>query len=166
MFPRIFFPGEADNCTAPQILSTFARRGNFGYDTAVNGLEAVQAFEAAEKPYDIIIMGEYSPFPSQKAQTKASLRLLTLDSTRTLLISPADITMPVMDGMKATLEIRKLECAAKPQRARVMVIALTGLGSAASRNEAFDNGVDMFVTKPARLKDLQKILEDWEPDAL
>ena len=75
--------------------------------------------------------------------------------------------MPVMDGMEATREIRKLErAAARPERARVMVIALTGLGSATSRKEAFDNGVDMFVTKPARLKDLRKILDDWEPDAL
>ena len=73
--------------------------------------------------------------------------------------------MPVMDGMEATREIRKLERVARP-KAPVMIIALTGLGSATSRKEAFENGVDMFLTKPARLKDLRKILEDWEPDAL
>ena len=92
--------------------------------------------------------------------------LLTQILPCTLLISPADITTPVMDGMEATREIRKLERVARPQRARVMIIALTGLGSATSRKEAFDNGIDMFLTKPARLKDLRKILEDWEPDAL
>ena len=32
----------------------------------MNGLEAVQAFKAAEKPYNIIILGGYSLFPSQK----------------------------------------------------------------------------------------------------
>ena len=166
MFPRIFFPCEADSCTAPQLLSTFARRGNFGYGTAVNGLEAVQAFEAAEKPYDIIIMGRYSLFPSRKNTNESIPTSCCLDSTRTLLISPADITMPVMNGTEATREIRKLERAARPQRARAMVIALTGLGSATSRKEAFDSGVDMFVTKPASLKDLRRILEDWERDAL
>ncbi|KAK1751955.1 hypothetical protein QBC47DRAFT_405164 [Echria macrotheca] len=122
-----------DNEINLQLLSTFARRSHFDYGTAVNGLEAVQAFSTAEKPYNIIIM---------------------------------DITMPVMDGMEATREIRKLERVARPKRARVMIIALTGLGSETSREEAFENGVDIFLTKPARLKDLRKILEDWEPDAL
>ncbi|KAK0620993.1 hypothetical protein B0T14DRAFT_482159 [Immersiella caudata] len=123
-----------DNEINLRLLSTFAKRSNFDYGTAMNGLEAVQAFRAAEKPYNIIIL--------------------------------VDITMPVMDGMEAAREIRKLERVARPHRARVMIIALTGLGSAMSRKEAFDNGFDMFLTKPARLKDLRKILEDWEPDAL
>ena len=70
--------------------------------------------------------------------------------------------MPVMDGMKATREIRKLE---RQQRQKpAMIIALTGLGSAASQKEAFSSGVSRFLTKPVRFSDLRKILNDWAPD--
>ena len=70
--------------------------------------------------------------------------------------------MPVMDGMEATREIRKLE---RQQRQKpAMIIALTGLGSATSQKEAFSSGVSRFLTKPVRFSDLRKILNDWTPD--
>jgi CheY-like chemotaxis protein len=74
-----------------------------------------------------------------------------------------DISMPVMDGLEATREIRKLE-RVQPRKRPSMIIALTGLGSANAQKEAFDSGVNMFLTKPVRLKELKKILEDWAPD--
>jgi len=70
--------------------------------------------------------------------------------------------MPVMDGMEAAREIRKLERAAGRQGPPALVIALTGLGSTTNRKDAFDSGVDIFLTKPARLKDLRKMIDDWE----
>ncbi|KAK3386575.1 hypothetical protein B0H63DRAFT_468018 [Podospora didyma] len=73
-----------------------------------------------------------------------------------------DISMPVMDGMVATREIRKLERSQKQKPA--MVIALTGLGSADSQREAFSNGINVFLTKPVRFKDLRRILEEWVPN--
>jgi CheY-like chemotaxis protein len=66
-----------------------------------------------------------------------------------------------MDGMQATREIRKLEHA-KQQRP-AMIIALTGLGSATTRKEAFDSGINMFLTKPVRFKDMREILDAWAP---
>ncbi|KAK4450582.1 hypothetical protein QBC34DRAFT_402902 [Podospora aff. communis PSN243] len=122
-----------DNKINLYLLSTFIGRCSFDYSTAENGLEAVQAFDAAtEHPYDIILM---------------------------------DISMPIMDGTEATRKIRKLE-QAYPTKRPAMVIALTGLGSANSQKDAFDSGVNMFLTKPVRLKDLKKILEDWDPDGM
>ena len=70
--------------------------------------------------------------------------------------------MPVMDGMEATREIRKLERDRRQKPA--MIIALTGLGSAASQQEAFSNGVNFYLTKPVCFNDLRKILSDWTPD--
>ena len=69
--------------------------------------------------------------------------------------------MPVMDGMEATREIRKWEH--ERRQTPATIIALTGLGSATSRKEAYDSGVNMFLTKPVRLSEMRKILEDWEP---
>ncbi len=72
------------------------------------------------------------------------------------------MSMPVMDGMEATREIRKLERDRRQKPA--MIIALTGLGSATSQQEAFSNGVNLFLTKPVSFSDLRKILNDWTPD--
>ncbi|KAI9771344.1 MAG: hypothetical protein M1840_002314 [Geoglossum simile] len=39
-------------------LKTFTKKGNYEYDTAENGLLALQAYENALRPYDIIFMGQ------------------------------------------------------------------------------------------------------------
>jgi len=70
--------------------------------------------------------------------------------------------MPIMDGMEATRAIRNLERDRRQKPA--MIIALTGLGSATSQEEAFSNGINLFLTKPVRFKDLRKILNDWAAD--
>jgi len=67
--------------------------------------------------------------------------------------------MPVMDGMEATRAIRKLERDQKQTPS--LIIALTSLGSAASQEEAFSNGMNIFLTKPVRFNDLRQILNDW-----
>ena len=57
-----------------------------------------------------------------------------------------DISMPVMDGITATRLIRQLE--REEKLPRTPIIALTGLTSAAARNEAHEAGFDEFMTKP------------------
>jgi CheY-like chemotaxis protein len=70
--------------------------------------------------------------------------------------------MPVMNGMEATRAIRKLERDRGQKPA--LIIALTGLGSATSQQEAFSNGINLFLTKPVRFNRLRKFLNDWTPD--
>ncbi|RYP66490.1 hypothetical protein DL771_007750 [Monosporascus sp. 5C6A] len=120
-----------DNGINLRLLSTFVSKGNYDFDTAGNGLVALQAFEVAQRPYDVVFM---------------------------------DISMPVMDGMAATREIRKLEHVRRQRPS--MIIALTGLSSASCRQEALSSGIDMFLTKPVRLKDIQRILDGWVPDSM
>ncbi|GKT71402.1 histidine kinase [Colletotrichum tofieldiae] len=68
-----------------------------------------------------------------------------------------DVSMPVMDGFEATRQIRAHErlFGLKP----AMIIALTGLASDESQNEAFGSGMDLFLTKPVKLKELGLILK-------
>jgi CheY-like chemotaxis protein len=68
-----------------------------------------------------------------------------------------DINMPILNGFEASRQIRGFE----QQRGLppATIIALTGLGSASAQQEAFSSGVDLFLTKPVRLKELTKILE-------
>ncbi|KAK8182486.1 hypothetical protein BC567DRAFT_158291 [Phyllosticta citribraziliensis] len=69
-----------------------------------------------------------------------------------------DLTMPVMDGLTATREIRRFELRA--HCAPATVIALTGLANAATRVEALSSGVNYFLTKPVRFQALYAMLSD------
>jgi CheY-like chemotaxis protein len=67
-----------------------------------------------------------------------------------------DMSMPVMDGFEASRLIRAFE---REQRLRpAVLIALTGLASAAAQQDAFASGINLFLTKPVRLKELTAIL--------
>lgn len=68
-----------------------------------------------------------------------------------------DISMPVMDGLEATRHIRAFE--SKNQLTAVAILALTGLASDSAYQEALESGVDVFLTKPIRLKALSEVLE-------
>lgn len=74
--------------------------------------------------------------------------------------------MPIMDGFESTRLIRKFENeyqktldapttkSVKP----VTIVALTGLASASSQNEAYGSGMDLFLTKPIQRKELLTVL--------
>jgi len=64
--------------------------------------------------------------------------------------------MPVMDGLTATRHIRGFE--KKEGLPPTEIIALTGHSSADTQNDAFASGIDKFLTKPVRLKELDRLL--------
>lgn len=71
--------------------------------------------------------------------------------------------MPVLDGFEATRRIRQFEHEEKLERATI--IALTGLGSTDAQQEAYSSGIDLFLTKPVRLKELTRILDAMKDSA-
>lgn len=61
-----------------------------------------------------------------------------------------------MDGLESTREVRLFE---KMQLHHdsfrpATIIALSGLGSASVRQEAFNSGLDLFLSKPVRFHEL------------
>ncbi|KAF2141622.1 uncharacterized protein K452DRAFT_358747 [Aplosporella prunicola CBS 121167] len=68
-----------------------------------------------------------------------------------------DISMPVMDGMEATREIRDYEDENNIDRS--LIIALTGLVSASARVEALASGIDHFMTKPVNFQLLIELMD-------
>jgi CheY-like chemotaxis protein len=64
-----------------------------------------------------------------------------------------DRRMPVMDGMTATREIRKLALAVKP-----VIIAVTAHAFEEEQKEMLDAGSDAFLRKPFREQDLFELL--------
>ncbi|KAF8624530.1 hypothetical protein AX15_005840 [Amanita polypyramis BW_CC] len=71
-----------------------------------------------------------------------------------------DLSMPVLDGIAATVEIRELEstqlCDAN-QIQRTRILALTGMSSLEDKRRAFDAGVDGYLVKPVAFKTLDEM---------
>jgi CheY-like chemotaxis protein len=67
-----------------------------------------------------------------------------------------DISMPKMNGFESSRAIRQFEVENNLPPSRI--IALTALGSEASRREAEASGIDEFQTKPVALKTLKGLL--------
>ncbi len=69
-----------------------------------------------------------------------------------------DCQMPVLDGYAATLELRKRE--GKSGR-HTPIIAMTANAAQGDREKCLDCGMDDYLTKPVRLKDLSLTLNGW-----
>jgi CheY-like chemotaxis protein len=70
-----------------------------------------------------------------------------------------DIMMPVMDGIEATIAIRKIEDERNiPPEARVKIIALTANAYEDDRSKLFESGMNHYLNKPLEVEELQKIL--------
>jgi len=72
-----------------------------------------------------------------------------------------DIQMPVMSGLESTTAIRELE-RKRGSKTRATIIALTGLAAANDQREAYECGVDFFVTKPISMKKIEQYLKGVE----
>ena len=71
-----------------------------------------------------------------------------------------DIMMPVMDGVAASVEIRKIESERKtePDR-RVIIIAITANASEGDRLVFLEAGMDHYMYKPFKIDELQRFLK-------
>jgi len=70
-----------------------------------------------------------------------------------------DIMMPVMDGISATIEIRKLEAARQVGKAnRVKIVAITANAFEDDRSRFFEAGMDYYMNKPIEIEELHRIL--------
>ncbi|KAI5236225.1 hypothetical protein E4T43_08782 [Aureobasidium subglaciale] len=137
-----------DNSINLNLLATFMKKQRHAYDTATNGLEAVQAYKAHFDPTRL-------PQDSENSLLLQNQHKLTAQSFDFVLM---DVNMPQMDGLESTRHIRAFE-RSKGLRPAV-IVALTGMASASVQQEAFASGVDLFLTKPVRLKELTRIFEE------
>jgi signal transduction histidine kinase/CheY-like chemotaxis protein len=126
-----------DNPINLKVLAAFITRLKQSFSVASDGAEAVQRHRDAilrdGRPYDCIFM---------------------------------DISMPVMDGFQAIAEIRRFEQQmldsekndSRESSHRSYILALTGLGSEEARRAARDSGVDGFLLKPVKFKDIMPLI--------
>lgn len=71
-----------------------------------------------------------------------------------------DCQMPVMDGLQATKEIRKLEALTGKHSP---IVALTAHAMSSDRMECLAAGMDDYISKPVSQKKLTEILKRWLP---
>lgn len=65
-----------------------------------------------------------------------------------------DIKMPLMNGLEATIEIKKLN----PQ---MLIVAQTAYALAEEREQALEAGCDDYITKPIRRDDLILLMSKY-----
>jgi CheY-like chemotaxis protein len=118
-----------DNDINLKLLVRFVTKANYAYECATDGLQAVEAYKGASG-----------------------------DRNRAFRYVLMDISMPVMDGLAATREIREFEKRNRIEP-RTVIVAMTGLASEMTQDDALRSGVDYFQIKPVIFKDLLKVLE-------
>lgn len=118
-----------DNAINLKLLVVFAKRQKLRYCEAMNGLEAFETYK--------------NEAMSSKSATRPFDFILM------------DISMPIMDGLTSTRNIRKFE--KEHDMPRSHIVALTGLASAQDQQDAQDAGVDMYLVKPVKFADIKRI---------
>lgn len=118
-----------DNAINLKLLTVFAQRQKLRYETATNGLEAFEKYQREARTSN----------PPSKPFDFVLM----------------DLSMPVMGGLESTRCIRKFESEHDIQRSTI--IALTGLASAQDQSDAIDAGMDVYLVKPVKFGDIQRL---------
>lgn len=75
-----------------------------------------------------------------------------------------DCQMPEMDGYEASIRINGLKAMGKV--ADVPIIALTAHAMAEDKKRCMESGMQDYLTKPMRMKELQAMLAKWLPQSI
>ncbi|KIV94888.1 hypothetical protein PV10_02609 [Exophiala mesophila] len=121
-----------DNKINLHLLEAFVLRTNHPHESASDGAQALEAYKRSA---------------TEKGGAERFKHILM------------DISMPVMDGITSAQEIRRFE---KDHQIEppVKIIALTGLGQEDAQGDASRAKFDMWLSKPVKFRDLQRLLEN------
>ena len=74
-----------------------------------------------------------------------------------------DVMMPELDGLEATRIIRKRQMTGEHEnfRSRIIVVAMTAHAMQGDREKCIGAGMDDYLSKPVRPKDVREMIEKW-----
>ncbi|KAJ5936324.1 hypothetical protein N7454_005622 [Penicillium verhagenii] len=135
--PRVLFTVLLvdDNHIDISLLVALMKKLGLEYIIAQNGQEALDRFK----------------------ESFSNIRIKSMDKCYTN--HTLDISMPVMDGLESSRQIRAFENSLKSP-AHVPIIALTGVAQAEPRRDAIGSGMNLFLTKPVRLDKIASVIDD------
>ena len=81
-------------------------------------------------------------------------------AARTYALIFMDCQMPVLDGYRATAEIRRAE-SENGDRRRTPIVAMTAHAMQGDREKCLAAGMDDYLTKPIQLSELRRAIEQW-----
>jgi CheY-like chemotaxis protein len=136
-----------DNAINLKLLTMFMKKIALPYHPCADGLQALEAYKAhaAAPPPTVASIDAVVMAPTVPAKAPPFTYVLM------------DLSMPVMDGLQATREIRNFE--RQMGMSRAVIVALTGLASAETQVDAMSAGFDFYLAKPVRFADLKRLME-------
>jgi len=174
-----------DNPVNMMLLATYMKKNKWEFEKATNGLLALQAFQKRPEGFDVIfmdvsmpIMTGYestrhirsveterqlayehqnliqSPYLSSVSSTASSFPFHTRSSSSSTNSNSPSAFFPTAIDLALAAPKLKLNRPA-------LIIALTGFSSQKDQEMAFEAGVDIFMTKPVRFREVGRILDGW-----
>lgn len=172
------------------LLATYMKKNGWAHEKAENGLLALQAFSIRPAGFDVIFMDVGMPIMTGYESTRAIRKLeavrrtayelqqqqqrghSTTSSASSLLYSPGlspsallSTSFPFnaspLEAMRSETIGQRLNPEELKLNAPALIIALTGFSSKEDQEQAFEAGVDVFMTKPVRFREVGKILDGW-----
>gem|GEM_PF-781785 len=143
-------------CAAPQIITRYAMAENNRRDVQILLAEDYPASQQAVMQ-QLQSVGCRVDLASDGREALAAARLKQYD------LIFMDVQMPEMDGFEATADIRAHETKiSTPGNAvHVPIIAMTAHAMKGYRELCLEKGMDDYIAKPARKKDVLAMVEMW-----
>jgi len=136
------------------VLSHFTKRDSSTPDLNLNVLLAEDNMVNA-----IAAQGLLEQWGSRVTWVENGAAALTATESELFDVVLMDISMPIMDGLEATLKIREVE---KNTKRRIPIIALTAHATSRDRDLAFHAGMDDYLTKPINPDEMLERLRFWQ----
>ncbi|KAG0647333.1 Hybrid signal transduction dokA [Hyphodiscus hymeniophilus] len=169
-----------DNPVNMMLLATYMKKNGWEYEKATNGLIAMQVFQSRPEGFDVIFMGYEATRAIRSIELERKTAYTKQQALSSPLVSPLLTTatllstsFPFKGPPTPLLRIPTVSCTQSQSielhlnaselilSRPALIIALTGFSSQQDQETAFESGVDIFMTKPVRFREVGRILDGW-----
>ena len=144
-----------DNLSTEDLHSESAQTAKTTVDQDESGIQILLVEDGiANQKFAVAMLSRWGHQVAIANNGQEALDLLADESGKFQLIL-MDVLMPVMDGLEATKEIRRRE---KGTAERIPIVAITAQGMKGDRDKCLAAGMDHYLTKPIRRRELQELI--------